>query len=178
MPFVAQCLAAHDPEHADEYSNNAKAYQAELESLETYVKETLATIPEPRRQLITAHDAFGYFSRAYNIPVHSVQGISTESEPGVNDINQLVDFIVTQKIPAIFVETGVNEANLRAVMEGAKSRGWNVQIGGRLYSDSMGPPGTYEGTYIGMIDHNTTVLARSLGGRASPGGWKGQLKLD
>jgi manganese/zinc/iron transport system substrate-binding protein len=95
----------------------------------------------------------------------------------VKDINDLVDFLVERRIPAIFVETSVAENNLRAVLEGALSRGWRVRIGGSLYSDAMGPPGTYEGTYIGMIDHNATLIARALGGNAPPRGMAGRLSL-
>ena len=107
--------------------------------------------------------------------MRSVQGISTESEAGVNDINQLVDFIVGNKIRAVFIESSVSQKNIEALIEGAANRGWSVAIGGELFSDAMGPPGTYEGTYVGMLDHNATVIARSLGGEAPEKGFQGQL---
>src|SRR5690606_31355136 len=99
----------------------------------------------------------------------------TESEPGVNDIIRLVKLLVEQQVPALFVESSVNQDNLRAVTEGAVKRGWQVRQGGTLYSDAMGPAGTYTGTYIGMIDHNATTIARALGGEAPAGGLNGKL---
>lgn len=172
---VAARLAELDPEHGDAYRENAEAYQAKLLQLDEYVKEAIASIPQSQRYLCTAHDAFGYFGRRYGIPVQSVQGITTESEPGVDDINQLVEFLVTNTLPAIFVESSVNEANIRAVQEGARSRGHAVRIGGMLFSDAMGRAGTYEGTFIGMMDHNATTIARALGGNAPARGMNGML---
>ncbi len=125
--------------------------------------------------LITAHDAFNYFGRAYGLEVRGIQGISTESEAGVADINHLVDFLVTKKIPAIFVESSVSDKNVRALVEGANARGHAVKIGGQLFSDAMGKPGTYEGTYVGMIDHNVTTITRALGGNAPARGFNGKL---
>lgn len=173
--FVADSLAELDPSHADEYQSNAAAYRAQLAALDDYVKRVIATIPAEQKVLVTAHDAFGYFSRAYDIPVKSVQGITTESEAAVRDIEDLVDFLVEKKVPAIFVESSVSPASLKAVIAGAQARGWKVKIGGELYSDAMGPPGTYEGTYIGMIDHNATTIARALGGEAPERGLNGKL---
>lgn len=172
---VATALAEYDPSNAEYYRNNSTRYRAELSQLHDYAKRTIATIPEAQRVLITAHDAFGYFSRAYKIDVRSVQGISTESEAGVDDINKLVNFIVSRKINAIFVETSVSEKNIRAIVEGTFQKGWPVKIGGNLFSDAMGRAGTYEGTYIGMIDHNVTVIARALGGQAPEKGLHGKL---
>jgi manganese/zinc/iron transport system substrate-binding protein len=175
--FVAETMAKYDAASADHYRKNAQAYRAELATLDEYARRTIATIPKSQRCLITAHDAFGYFSQAYDIPVRSVQGVSTESEAGVDDIIQLVTFIVENKIRAIFVETSVSEKNIRAIMEGSEKRGWPVTIGGQLFSDAMGKPGTYEGTYIGMIDHNVTVITRALGGEAPEKGLHGKLAL-
>ena len=172
---VAEILGQLDPRYRDDYLARSAAYEAKLEELDAYIRQVIASIPEERRVLVTAHDAFQYFSRAYEIPVRSAQGISTESEPGVHDINQLVAFLVERKIEAIFVETSVSESNLQAVIEGAKSRGGNVSIGGELFSDAMGPAGTYEGTYVGMLDHNATTIARALGGQIPTGGWRGLL---
>jgi manganese/zinc/iron transport system substrate-binding protein len=174
---VAEVLSNYDPAHKDEYLANAARYQEELRELDEYVRRVIASIPEDQRVLVTAHDAFEYFAIAYNIPVKSPQGISTEGEPGVNDINELVGFLVAQKVRAIFVESSVSQTNLLAVVEGAASKGWKVEIGGSLFSDAMGAAGTYEGTYIGMLDHNATVIARALGGDAPPRGFKDKLRL-
>jgi manganese/zinc/iron transport system substrate-binding protein len=175
--LVAEKLVRFDPAHAEEYRQNATGYRAELQRLDQYVRTAIASIPEQQRVLVTAHDAFHYFSRAYEIPVRSIQGISTESEAGVNDINRLVDFLAERKIKAIFVETSVSEKNIRAVVEGTAQKGWNVAIGGALFSDAMGRAGTYEGTYIGMIDHNATTIARALGGDAPEKGLLGKLSV-
>ena len=175
VEVVSDALGRFDPANAEVYRSRAAAYRKQLEALDAYVRRVIASIPEPQRVLITAHDAFGYFSRAYDIPVRSVQGISTESEAGIDDINRLVQFIVQRRIRAIFVESSVPRKNIEAVLEGAADRGWQVEIGGELYSDAMGPEGTYEGTYIGMIDHNATTIARALGGDAPAGGFQGKL---
>jgi len=176
VEHVAKVLGEYDPPNQQFYADNAARYQEELETLDEYIKKIIASIPKEHRYLVTAHDAFEYFSRAYQIPVRSAQGVSTESEPGVNDINSLVDFLVDHRIRALFVETSVSEANLRAVVEGAQDKGWNVEIGGLLFSDAMGAPDTYEGTYIGMLDHNATVIARALGGDAPERGMQGKLE--
>jgi manganese/zinc/iron transport system substrate-binding protein len=176
--YVAQALSAYDPPGAESYASNAKAYQKQLAELEEYALKAIRSIPEEQRVLITAHDAFGYFSCAYQIPVKSAQGISTESEAGVNDVNRLVDLIVARKIQAIFVESSVNQKNMLAITEGANRRGQNVSIGGELFSDAMGPAGTYEGTYLGMMDHNITTIALALGGEAPKRGLHGKLQRD
>lgn len=175
--YVAEQLAEFDPSHAEEYRANAKAYRGKLAALHEYAKTSIASIPESSRVLITAHDAFGYFSEAYDIPVRALQGISTESEASVDDLNQLVNFIVERKIPAIFVESSVSQEGVKAIIEGCDSRGTNVHIGGELFSDAMGAGGTYAGTYLGMIDHNVTTMTRALGGQAPSGGFQDQLKL-
>ena len=175
---VVETLAKTDPAHSDEYRQNANGYQAKLSKLDDYVKEVIESIPASQRVLVTAHDAFGYFGRAYGIDVRSVQGVTTESEAGVHDVNRLVDFLVDRKLPAIFVESSVNEKNIRAVIEGTESRKVKVQIGGELFSDAMGAEGTYEGTYIGMLDHNATQIARALGGTAPEKGLNGQLGVN
>ena len=172
---VAKRLQEHDPAHATHYTANADLYLEELKGLDAYIREVIASIPEQQRTLVTAHDAFAYFSRAYGIHVRAVQGISTESQAGVSDTNALVAFLVENKIPTVFVEASVNPRDLEAVREGAQQQGWVVGVGGTLYSDSMGPKGTYEGTYIGMQDHNATLIARSLGGKAPQRGWRGKL---
>lgn len=172
---VARGMSEFDADHAAEFQQRATAYRTELQGLDDYVRKVIASVPEQQRVLVTAHDAFGYFARAYGMEVKSVQGISTESEAGVADINQLVDFLVQRKIGAIFVESSVSDKGLKAVIEGAEKRGWKVRVGGELFSDAMGAAGTYEGTYVGMIDHNATLIARELGGTAPEGGLQNKL---
>jgi manganese/zinc/iron transport system substrate-binding protein len=172
---IAEALSEFDPSHAQSYRGNAEGYVAKLEALDAYAKKTLGSIPESRRVLVTAHDAFNYMARAYGLEVRGIQGISTESEAGVKDIEGLVSFLVASKIPAVFVESSVSDKNVRALVEGAKHKGHEVSIGGELFSDAMGVAGSYEGTYIGMIDHNVTTIARALGGSASEKGLNGKL---
>jgi manganese/zinc/iron transport system substrate-binding protein len=175
VAFIAKALGEYDTANADYYMTNAAVYRDKLAKLDEYARESIATIPRERRVLVTAHDAFGYFARAYDIEVRSVQGLSTESEASVQDINNLVQFIVEKKIPAIFVESSVSKRNVLAIIEGAAQQGWDVQIGGELFSDAMGKSETYEGTYLGMIDHNVTVITRALGGQAPERGLNGKL---
>ena len=175
LEVIVETLSKTDPEHADEFRLNAESYQKELKKLDEYVRQVIESIPTEQRVLVTAHDAFGYFGRTYGLDVKSVQGVTTEAEAGVQDVNRLVDFLVQRRLPAIFVESSVNEKNIRAVIEGTESRNVKVQIGGELFSDAMGAEGTYEGTYIGMIDHNATQIARALGGAAPEKGLNGRL---
>jgi manganese/zinc/iron transport system substrate-binding protein len=162
---ITKALCQVDPEHCDDYERNAKAYLEQLKVLDTFMRESLASVPKERRVLITAHDAFNYFGRAYDIEVMGIQGVSTESEAGIADINGLVDVLVSRKIPAVFVESSVPDKYVRALIEGAASRGHEVKIGGELFSDAMGKPGTHEGTYIGMMAHNGSIIAKGLGGQ-------------
>ncbi len=173
---VAKALSEYDPPNAAFYDGNAKAYLAQLDQLDAYAKQVIASIPKQRRVLITAHDAFNYLGRAYDLKVMGVQGLSTESEAGLKRINELVAFLVENKIQAVFVEASVSEKNIQALVEGAASKGHKVEIGGKLYSDSMGAAGTYEGTYIGMIDHNVSTIARALGGTVPQGGFRAMMK--
>lgn len=175
VKVVARSLSELDPDNAAYYQQNSERYIAQLAKLNDYAKQVLSSIPKEHRVLITAHDAFNYFGRAYGIDVRGIQGISTESEAGVADINKLVDYLVERKIPAIFVESSVSDKNIKALVEGSKSRGHAVRIGGQLFSDAMGKPGTYEGTYEGMIDHNVTIIAIALGGQAPERGLNGKL---
>ncbi|QEG01398.1 Periplasmic zinc-binding protein TroA precursor [Stieleria maiorica] len=163
------------PEHGDQFAANATAYRAELAKLHAYGIQAIATIPEESRLLITSHDAFNYFGRAYGLDVRGIQGISTESEAGLQQINALVDLLIRRNVKAVFVESSVSPKNVEALIEGAASQGHKVVKGGMLFSDAMGRPGTYEGTYIGMLDHNLTTTTRALGGQADPGGFQGKL---
>jgi manganese/zinc/iron transport system substrate-binding protein len=172
---TAQAMSEADPDGTTTYHENAGRYLEELRALDAYARECIASIPESSRLLVTAHDAFNYFGRAYAIEVLGIQGISTESEAGLDDINTLVDTIVRRDVKAVFVETSVADENVRALVEGAAARGHELRIGGALFSDAMGTPGTYEGTYVGMIDHNATTIARALGGDAPAHGMHGWL---
>ncbi|MGP1345065.1 MAG: metal ABC transporter solute-binding protein, Zn/Mn family [Phycisphaerales bacterium] len=172
---VRDAMIAHDPGGAEAYRANAEAYVAELVALDAYAERVLGTVDEGQRVLVTAHDAFGYFGRRYGFEVVGIQGLSTESEAGSRDIELLVDLLVERGIGAVFVESTVSERNIEAVVSGAAARGHRVVIGGELFSDAMGAAESYEGTYVGMIDHNVTVIARALGGDAPAGGMSGRL---
>jgi manganese/zinc/iron transport system substrate-binding protein len=163
------------PEDAKTFTANAEAYLEELRALTRYATDVLASVPVESRVLLSAHDAFNYFGNAYGFEVVGIQGISTESEAGLQRIAELVDMLVERDIRAVFVETTVADRNIRALIEGAAAEGHEVVIGGELFSDAMGEPGTYEGTYIGMIDHNATTVARALGGDAPEGGMNDRL---
>ncbi|MCY4292333.1 MAG: zinc ABC transporter substrate-binding protein, partial [Roseovarius sp.] len=172
---VEDALKLRMPGHATEIAENSNLYIGEIDRLGSYVRSILDTVPKTRRVLLTAHDAFGYFGRAYGFDVVGIQGISTESEVGLNRMRMLVEMIVERDVKAVFVETSVSDRNVRALIEGAAARGHEVKLGGELYSDAMGKSGTYEGTYMGMIDHNATTIAGSLGGVVPPHGMNGML---
>jgi manganese/zinc/iron transport system substrate-binding protein len=144
------------------YDSAAYAYTMQLDSLHKAISVQLLTIPEEQRVLITAHDAFGYFGRAYNIQVRGLQGISTVAEFGLRDVTELVDFIIERKIKAIFVESSISPKSIEAVEEGCRKKNWQVKIGGNLYSDAMGEAGTPEGTYIGMVNANVKTIVEAL----------------
>jgi len=175
---VASAMCEQDQERCDAYKKCAAEYNEELTALHTYIKKSIASIPETSRVMITAHDAFNYFGRAYGIEVIGIQGLSTESEAGIDDVNKLVDLLVERQIKAVFVESSVSDRNVNALIEGAASRGHEVIIGGRLFSDAMGKHGTYEGTYIGMLDHNATIITRALGGKAPERGMQNKLSSE
>jgi manganese/zinc/iron transport system substrate-binding protein len=177
VKVVEAFLSDHDPAGRGQYAANAAGLVAALTNLDAYARTCIATIPERSRVLVTAHDAFSYFGRAYGIEVRGIQGISTESEAGLDDIRRLVDLIVERGVQAVFVESSVPAKNVRALIEGAEARGHAVRVGGELFSDAMGVEGTYEGTYIGMLDHNVTIITRALGGEAPPRGLNGRLAL-
>ncbi|MBD3764794.1 MAG: zinc ABC transporter substrate-binding protein [Rhodobacterales bacterium] len=172
---VRDALIRVAPQHEAAFRANAAAHQADLVQLAAYARGVLASVPAESRVLVTAHDAFGYFGAAYGFDVLGIQGISTESEAGLQRIAELVDILVARNVRAVFVESSVSDRNIRALIEGAAARGHQVQIGGSLFSDAMGEAGSYEGTYLGMIDHNATVIARALGGQAPDRGMADRL---
>lgn len=159
---VRQFFETFDPSHHAEYDERADAYRHELVELDAECRTRLAAIPQPQRVLVTAHDAFHYFGKAYDVEVRAIQGVSTDTEAGVKEINQLVDFISERKIKAVFVEASVSERNIQALVEGCKARGHEVRIGGELLSDSMGKLGTPEGSYPGMVRYNVDVIVKAL----------------
>jgi manganese/zinc/iron transport system substrate-binding protein len=160
--YAAKILQDADEKNAEVYQSNLEKYQAELDDLENMVTEQINTIPKDKQVLITAHDAFEYFGRSYGFEVKGLQGISTVSEAGAADVRNLADFIFERKIPAIFVESSVPVRNIRALQDAVNARGFEVKIGGELYSDALGTPGTLEGTYIGMYEHNVNTIASAL----------------
>lgn len=155
-------LSKLDAEHAPAYEANAAAYLDLLRELDGYAREQIASIPKAQRVLVTAHDAFGYFGKAYDIEVRGLQGISTAVEAGSKDVTDLRDYLVANKIKAVFVETSVSSRSITAVIEGAKQLGHEIVEGGTLYSDAMGEEGTVEGTYVGMVTHNVDTIVRAL----------------
>ena len=175
VDVVRDKLIEYDPGGEAGYRQRAAAYADELAELDSYAVGVLASVPESKRVLVTAHDAFNYFGQRFGYEVVGIQGLSTESEAGVRDIERLVDLLVERKIQAVFVESTVSERNINALIAGAKARGHTVVIGGELYRVAMGDGGTYAGTYLGMIDHNGTALARALGGEAPERGRLGRL---
>ncbi|WP_299462549.1 zinc ABC transporter substrate-binding protein [uncultured Gimesia sp.] len=172
---VKDALSQVDPKHSDVYQKNAADYKKQLAQLHQYGLKTMQSVPEASRILITSHDAFNYFGRAYGLNVQGIQGISTESEAGLKRINELVDMLVAKNIKAVFVESSVSKKNISALIDGVKAQGHDIRIGGELFSDAMGETGTYEGTYVGMLDHNFTTVARALGGTAPEKGMQGKL---
>ncbi len=164
VSYVADTLAKHDPAHAGFYWSRAEAYLQELAGLDSYIREQVGRIPPEQRVLVTAHDAFGYFARAYGFEVRGLQGISTVAEASIADVQELADFIVRRRLRAIFIESSVPVRNIEAVQEAVRARGWDVKIGGELYSDSLGEPGSGAGTYVGMVRHNIRTIVEALVG--------------
>jgi manganese/zinc/iron transport system substrate-binding protein len=159
---VNRRLAELDPASRDTFQAHTDAYLAELAALHAEVQEKVATLPPESRVLVTAHDAFGYLGRQYGMEVRGLQGTSTATEAGVADVQRLADEIVRRKIKAIFIESSVPQATIEAVRRAAAAQGWDVQIGGQLYSDAMGTAGTPDGTYLGMVRHNVDTIVGAL----------------
>lgn len=177
VTVIRDKLAAQDPDGGALYRGNAEDLLAEFTRLDGYAERVLASVPAERRVLVTAHDAFNYFGRRYGFEVLGIQGLSTESEAGLKKIEELVGLLVERRIPAVFIESTIPDRSVRALVAGAGAQGHPVEVGGELFSDAMGSPGSYEGTYVGMIDHNVTLIARALGGEAPRDGVNGRLAL-
>ena len=166
---VAEALSGLDPTHAATYAANARAYRARLDSLDGWVRQQVARVPPDRRVLVTAHDAFNYFGRAYGFEVRGLQGISTSTEAGTADVRDLAAFVAERQIPALFVETSVSGRSIEAVIRAVQDRGADVRIGGDLFSDALGDAGTPEGTYEGMVRHNVSTIVGGLTGEGVTG---------
>ena len=166
---VRDTLSEFDSDGTMMYWTNAERYLAKLSELHEYVKTQAERVPSEQRILVTAHDAFNYFGKAYGFEVRGLQGISTATEAGIADVQGLATFISKRRIPAIFVESSVSPKSLKAVQAAVNAKGFNVEIGGQLFSDAMGNDGTPEGTYIGMVRHNIDTIVTALIGETSAG---------
>lgn len=160
--YVADVLVTQDASHAGSYRDRAERYLAALDTLDAYVRAQAARLPRERRVLITSHDAFGYFGRAYDFEVKGLQGISTATEAGAADVQALAEFVATRRIPAMFIESSVSPRGIEAVREAVRARGFEVKIGGTLFGDALGDPDTPEGTYLGMVRHNIDTIVDAL----------------
>jgi len=159
---VTQVLIEKDPENAVRFSENEKKYLQQLEDLQIKTSSTIETLPKEKRILVTAHDAFNYFGKNYGFNVVGLQGLSTATEAGVQDVQKLATFIIENKVKAIFVESSVPKRTIEALQAAVKSKGHDVVIGGTLYSDALGNAGTVEGTYIGMFEYNVNTIVNAL----------------
>ncbi len=162
IPVVRDKLIEFDPDHKDEYIERAEKYQDELAALHKEVKEKVASIPKEQRIMVTAHDAFRYFGRAYDMVVRGLLGISTAVETSLAERSALAKFITDRKIRAIFVETSVNPRSVRAIIQDCKALNHTVEIGGQLYSDAMGQADSAADTYVGMVRHNVDTIVKAL----------------
>jgi len=163
---MADALAELDTLHAATYRANAARFLSRLDTLDRWVRERVATVPPTMRVLVTAHDAFNYFGRSYGIQVRGLQGISTATEAGTADVRNLAAFIAERRIPAVFVESSIPRRTIEAVQAAVRARGHDVAIGGQLFSDALGDPGSPAGTWLGMMRSNVETIVTALGGAA------------
>lgn len=159
---IAEGLKELDPDNSQDYDKNLESYLQELDELDLYIKERAEELPKEKRILVTAHDAFKYFGRAYGFEVKGLQGISTDSEAGTSDVRNLANFIVDHEIKSIFVESSVPRKNIEALQEAVKAKGFNVEIGGELYSDSTGGKDSNAETYIETFKSNIDTIVDAL----------------
>ncbi|MFC5194097.1 metal ABC transporter solute-binding protein, Zn/Mn family [Bizionia hallyeonensis] len=160
--FVVEKLSEANPEHQAAFEKNGADYLEKLKALNEEIKSVISTLPEDKRILVTAHDAFNYFGQAYGFEVVGLQGLSTATEAGVQDVQNLATFIIDKQVKAIFVESSVPKRTIEALQAAVQSKGFDVQIGGTLYSDALGNAGTKEGTYIGMFTYNVNTIVNAL----------------
>lgn len=170
---MAEALAALRPDCGNDLAERATGYAEALRAVDAWARATLATVPASHRTLVTSHDAFRYFGRAYGLTVHGIEGISTESEASIADIRETADLVLATGVPAIFVETTLSPRTIEAVVAAVRDRGGEVAIGGSLYGDAMGDAGTPAGTVVGMLRHNVVTIATGLGGTVAP--WPDEL---
>ena len=164
LDVAVEELKQFSPEDADYFEENKQTYFSKLDELKKEAVEKISSIPEEQRVLVTAHDAFGYFGRMNDIEVIGLQGLSTEDEVGLSDIGSTVQLLIEKKVPAVFIESSINQSSIRAVIDGASKEGLEVTLGGELFSDAMGAKGTEEGTYLGMYHHNVNTIYQALTG--------------
>lgn len=161
---VSELMGEVAPDCREDIQRRAGEYRQELQALHDWIRDSIASIPQEQRILVTAHDAFAYYGDAYGIEVKGIQGISTDSEAAISDIREMINLVVERNVPAIYVESTINPRTIESVIDGAKERGHEVRIGGELYADAMGEEGTADGTYIGMLRSNTLAIIDGLGG--------------
>ncbi|WP_299248922.1 zinc ABC transporter substrate-binding protein [uncultured Lacinutrix sp.] len=159
---VTKVLSEKNPKNAASFLENEKLFLQKLEALEQKVLATIETLPKEKRILVTAHDAFNYFGKNYGFNVVGLQGLSTATEAGVQDVQKLATFIIENKVKAIFVESSVPKRTIEALQAAVKSKGHDVVIGGTLFSDALGNAGTVEGTYVGMFEYNVNTIVNAL----------------
>jgi manganese/zinc/iron transport system substrate-binding protein len=159
---IRDVLIEHDPTHEANYRGRFQSLDSELRALHAWCTTEIGKIPPARRLLVTAHDAFGYFGRAYGLEVKGIQGLSTDSEASLQDIHHLVDLLVQRDIPAVFIESSVSPKTIEALIEGSVSRNHPLTIGGELFSDTLGAPDSPAGTYTGMVRHNVVTITSAL----------------
>lgn len=162
IAYIGMELADIDSTKTDDWTQNTEQYTKKIDSMHVWVSRQIESIPENQRILITSHDAFRYFGKRYDVEVKGLQGISTVSEFGLKDVTNMVDYIVSNKIKSVFVESSVSEKSMKAVQEGCIEKGHQLKIGGTLYSDAMGPSGSSAGNYLGMIQHNVNEIVKAL----------------
>ncbi len=160
--YIVTQLKVKDPKNASVYEENGKIYLAKLNDLKKGIDSKINELSKEQRVLVTAHDAFNYFGEAFGFKVVGLQGLSTATEAGVQDVQKLTDFIIDNKVKAIFVESSVPKRTIEALQKAVESKGHQVKIGGTLYSDALGDKGTVEGTYIGMYRYNTKTIVDAL----------------
>jgi len=159
---VTTILSEKDAKNAASYKENEKQYLEQLDALESKIKTTIATLPREKRILVTAHDAFNYFGKNYDFDVVGLQGLSTATEAGVQDVQELAAFIIEKEVKSVFIESSVPKRTIEALQAAVNSKGHDIKIGGTLYSDALGNKGTIEGTYIGMFEYNVNTIVNAL----------------
>lgn len=160
--YVVEQLQKKDPKNASIFEKNGQKYLKKLQTLGLEIQSEINTLPKKQRILVTAHDAFNYFGKAYHFNVMGLQGLSTNTEAGVYDVQKLSQFIIDHKVKAIFIESSVSKKTMEALQKAVESKGYKITIGGTLYSDALGNTGTIEGTYIGMYQHNVKTIIKAL----------------